>query len=768
MADLSSNLILRLMDRVTGPARGLMGTMNRLQGMAQRANRALMLPGVGMFQNALLRQGAAFIGIYGLGRAFTSASRAAGNFEAAMIKVRVLSGATGEQFQALERQALELGRTTQFTASQAADAQGFLAMAGFKTDQILGAMPGTLQLAAAAQMDLGRSADIVSNILSGYRLEVADLGRVNDVLVQAFSSSNTDLQQLGEALKYAGPVASAAGIRFEEAAAALGLMGNAGIQGSMAGTSLRGAISRVLNPTAAMTRTMRQAGLRFTDAQGRMLPLVEVVRQLEPHAEDAGLMMELFGQRAGPAMAALVSQGSSSLAQFDRELQNSGGRAQEVADSRMQGLDGAMRRFSSAAEGAQIAFGKLINPGVERFLDTVTGHLGTLTEFFDSLPDRVTIFDRMSTAWQAFSAGFSGKDGTGIIDVMREARDFLSEGLFGTRVDRREGESDTDYRRRVIEAMEDDANALARMSNTFRGIGRDFRSFIDAMAGGEFGAAIGHLTDAFRQMNGWGSLIALYGAATGINLLASAVGLLIRNPVVQVFLMASAIAALIDAAKGAESLGEFAEHLQKLSTFEWVVLAAGLGLIGAKIWGIANGLRAMKAAGGLAAATPGVPAAPKGPSILSRFAPLTVPTAGAAFIGYGLGQLHESFKAEREADDRRFASPRGAERSSLDAWRRYEGSGDFADDMDELRHQRGQRQSSGPVDVELANASLSQLLQPGDQIDVNVLNPPPRPNVTVGPFTIYTQPGESATDVGRRIGREVADAVEGAYSDGGM
>lgn len=283
------------------------------------------------------------------------ALKAAGDFESGMNRVAAVSGATGEQLQQLSDLAKEMGATTQYTASQAADAMGFLAMAGFRVDEILAALPGTLQLAASAQMDLGRAADIVSNVLAGYGMEVEELGRVNDVLVKAFTSANTDLEQLGEAMKYAGPVASAAGVRFEEAAAALGMMGNAGIQASMAGTSLRGAISRILNPTKAVADLMEQAGLNFTDAQGRLLPLADIIEQLEPHAENAGLFMELFGQRAGPAFAALVTQGSDALRSMTAELDSAGGTAERIGKVQMQGFNGAMLELKSAFEALQIA-----------------------------------------------------------------------------------------------------------------------------------------------------------------------------------------------------------------------------------------------------------------------------------------------------------------------------------------------------------------------------------------------------------------------------
>jgi len=299
--------------------------------------------------------------------------KTAADFQTAMNKVAAVSGATGDELAALSKQARDLGATTQFSSSEAADAMNFLAMAGYKTDEILGAMPDTLRLASAAQLDMGAAADIVTNIMSGYSMQVEDLAHANDVLVKAFTSANTDLRQLGEALKYAGPVANAAGVEFEEAAAALGMMGNAGIQASMAGTSLRGAISRILSPTKKMQTIMDEAGLSFTDAHGRILPLAEIIEQLEPHADNAGMMMDLFGQRAGPAMAALVSQGSGALRDLTAELRDSGGTAERVSKVQMEGLNGALKELRSVFEELQlkIAEGGLLE-WAEQFVKWLT------------------------------------------------------------------------------------------------------------------------------------------------------------------------------------------------------------------------------------------------------------------------------------------------------------------------------------------------------------------------------------------------------------
>lgn len=317
------------------------------------------------------------------------AIKASGDFELAMNTVAAVSGATEEQLEELTEQAKQLGATTQFSASQAADGMGFLARAGFEVNEILGAMPKVLELSAASQMSLGDTADVVSNILAGYNLEVKDLVRVNDVLVKAFTSSNTNLQQLGEAMKFAGPIASAAGVRFEEAAAALGLMGNAGIQASMAGTSLRGAISRILSPTAEATRRMNELGLNFTDSQGRLISFTEIVQQLEPHVEDAGLFLELFGQRAGPAMAALVAQGSKELTEFTALLQKSGGTAQTIAEVQMAGFNGAMKEMVSAFEAVQIALGE---SGLLDFMSSLARLIASVLRGLASLNPKILAF----------------------------------------------------------------------------------------------------------------------------------------------------------------------------------------------------------------------------------------------------------------------------------------------------------------------------------------------------------------------------------------
>ncbi|MCH7985481.1 MAG: phage tail tape measure protein, partial [Acidobacteria bacterium] len=194
---------------------------------------------------------------------FKNMVKAASNFQAEMNKVKALTGAVGKQFDQLREQAMKLGKTTQFSASEAAAGMAFLAQAGFDANQIVKAMPATLDLAAAANIGLAEAADIVSNVMSGMGIAVEDLGGTVDIMTAAFTSANTDLTQLGQAMKFAGPVASDFGLSIAETAGALSLLGNAGIQASMAGTSLRNILNRLVKDGETF-------GINSFDSLGKM------------------------------------------------------------------------------------------------------------------------------------------------------------------------------------------------------------------------------------------------------------------------------------------------------------------------------------------------------------------------------------------------------------------------------------------------------------------------------------------------------------------
>ena len=210
-----------------------------------------------------------------------AAVKAGSDFEAQMSRVKAISGAAGTEFEKLKDQAIQLGADTSFSASQAAEGMENLAAAGFTTNEIMEAMPGLLDMAAASGEDLANSSEIAASTLRGFGLEAEEAGHVADVLAENANRTNAAVSDTGEAMKYVAPLARAAGISFEETAAAIGIMANAGIKGSQAGTTLRGAISRLSKPTDDMRDAMEELGISFYDSNGKMKSLSEQVGMLE-------------------------------------------------------------------------------------------------------------------------------------------------------------------------------------------------------------------------------------------------------------------------------------------------------------------------------------------------------------------------------------------------------------------------------------------------------------------------------------------------------
>jgi TP901 family phage tail tape measure protein len=316
----------------------------------------------------------------------TLAIKTTADFQARMNMVGAVANATGEQFIQLESLAREMGATTQFSAVQAAEGMQFLGQAGLKTDDIMGALPRTLELAASAQLDLGTSADIVTNIMKGMQLETEELGRVNDVLVNAFTNANVNLQQLGHAFKFAGANAKGAGLDIETTAALIAKMGDAGIQGSMAGTALRGALLRLQNPSAKANKIMRRFGIKLrkftkTDESGKKIfDLVGVLKEFEKRGLSAAEIAAIVGDRAGTGMAVLVQSGIDSVEEFAEALRKQG-TAAKIAQAQMEGLPGTLKLLKSAWEAVMISIGK------SDFGKMVNEWLGRLAAFLQGLSE---------------------------------------------------------------------------------------------------------------------------------------------------------------------------------------------------------------------------------------------------------------------------------------------------------------------------------------------------------------------------------------------
>ncbi len=294
------------------------------------------------------------------------------DFEVGMSKVQALTrlDKNSEEYKALREQARQLGATTAFTANEVAQGQSFYAMAGFKPEQIQNAMKGTLSMSLAGDIDLATTADIGSNILTGFKLNSDEMNRVSDTLVATFTRSNTNLNMLGDTMKYVAPVASGLGVDLETATVAAGKLGDAGIQGSMAGTSLRSILGRLAEPPKQAAEALEKLNIETRDANGNLRNLPDILTELDKKtqkmgtAQRAGLFKHIAGTEAFSALSVLTEQaGKGELQNMIADVKAARGEAQKIAETMSDNLNGDLKNLTSAWEnvGIQI-FGGVDSP----------------------------------------------------------------------------------------------------------------------------------------------------------------------------------------------------------------------------------------------------------------------------------------------------------------------------------------------------------------------------------------------------------------------
>lgn len=282
--------------------------------------------------------------------------RVLASFEQEMATVRAVTGATEDQFRALREEAQRLGATTRFTATQAAEGLVFLARAGFEANEALELLEDTLLLAQAGNLGLGRAADIATNVLKAFRLEVRDLAEVVDVLALAANSSNTTVEQLGDGIKLVGPIAAGLGVSLQETTAAIGALSNAGLQATLAGTGLRRVLAELESPSNATRAIFDQLKVSADEVKVSQVGLTAALKRLKEAGIDTGLALEIFGQRGGPAFEVL-SNSIPDVIRLEKELNKAGGTAQRIADIMDENLNGALLKVKSAAEAVILALG---------------------------------------------------------------------------------------------------------------------------------------------------------------------------------------------------------------------------------------------------------------------------------------------------------------------------------------------------------------------------------------------------------------------------
>jgi len=335
----------------------------------------------------------------------TAAVKVGMNFEAEMSKVASISGATGDEFQKLIDKAKEMGSKTKFSATESAQAMEYMAMAGWKTQDMVDGLKGIMDLAAASGEDLALTSDIVTDALTAFGLSASDSTHFADVLAKASSNANTNVAMMGETFKYVAPVAGALGYSVEDCSVAIGLMANSGIKAGQAGTSLRQMLSRLAKPTDEVQGAMDQLGVSLTDSAGNMKSLDTVMGDLRngfkglSKAEQAQLATSLAGQEAMSGLLAIVNASDGDFDKLKDSIYNCKDAAANMAAVAQDNLAGQITSLKSKAEGLGIAFyGSIQEPlkelasvGVKALEDlnnayTSNGFVGFINEIGNKVP----------------------------------------------------------------------------------------------------------------------------------------------------------------------------------------------------------------------------------------------------------------------------------------------------------------------------------------------------------------------------------------------
>lgn len=319
------------------------------------------------------------------------------DFEAQMKKVQAISGASGSEFEALTAKAKEMGATTQFSATEAGQALEYMAMAGWKTDDMLSGISGIMDLAAASGEDLGKVSDIVTDALTAFGLKASDSAHFADVLAAASSNSNTNVGMMGETFKYVAPIAGALGYSAEDTAVAIGLMANAGIKGSDAGTALRATMTRLVDPPKDAAQALEALGISVRNSDGTMKPFMQTMKELRSkfsglsQAEKAQMASSIAGQEAMSGFLAIVNASDSDFDKLTDSIYNADGAAARMAATMNDNLKGDLKALSSVWESFQLEI--MSGKGGDGIRSFVQGVKTDLEKFTGYIKDGFDISD---------------------------------------------------------------------------------------------------------------------------------------------------------------------------------------------------------------------------------------------------------------------------------------------------------------------------------------------------------------------------------------
>ena len=308
------------------------------------------------------------------------------NFDSAMSKVQAISGATGDDLAKLRDKAKEMGRTTKFSATESAQALTYMAMAGWKTNDMLDGLEGIMNLAAASGEDLATTSDIVTDALTAFGYSAKDANHFADVLAKASSNANTNVSMMGETFKYVGAQAGTLGYSVEDTALAIGLMANAGIKSSQAGTELNAIFTRLATNTNGAREEIEKLGIKFYDAKGNARPFANILDELRVKTkgftdeQKANFASTVAGQRAQAGLNAMLNASAEDYAKLKNEISNADGASKEMADTMLNNTGGALTLLKSNFEGLQLEIAEKLSPALNGMIQGLSGFVTWLSE----------------------------------------------------------------------------------------------------------------------------------------------------------------------------------------------------------------------------------------------------------------------------------------------------------------------------------------------------------------------------------------------------
>lgn len=318
------------------------------------------------------------LAINGLKDLTKEAFNAGAGFESSMSKVQAVSGASADEIQLLTDKAKEMGEKTKFSASESAEAFNYMAMAGWKTEDMLGGIEGIMNLAAASGADLATTSDIVTDALTAMGYKASDAGRLADVMAAASSNANTNVEMMGATFQYAAPIVGALGYSMEDTAVAIGLMANAGIKGEKAGTALRSILTRLSAPPKECADAMEELGIEITNADGTMKPFETVIKDLRKsfdglsESQQTQLAKGIAGQEAMSGLLAIVNAAPADFNKLTKAVQDSTGAAAEMADTMNDNVSGQITLLKSKIEGIMIKVFEKASGSIRKAIDNIS------------------------------------------------------------------------------------------------------------------------------------------------------------------------------------------------------------------------------------------------------------------------------------------------------------------------------------------------------------------------------------------------------------